>query len=142
MLKTLVLVAAFSVSIVAQADQLKIFKSTGQFTTTTISAENIKGVTLKLTENITRTDCNKRSIVLNQALADGGGQGFYDLYFLSAGTIHTEANCPLKTPVEETISSKEFFISSLTNRSLKGALVVSLIYSSDYTLEVTEVPND
>jgi hypothetical protein len=138
-MKIALLVLVFLVSGFVYADDLNIKSGPGNFKVTTVSAHNVKGVNVRLWQEITRSDCNRRSIRADIKLVSGTGEGYYDQYFSQASTIMTLMGCPLPKPVTEKVYSADLFVPSFTNENLNGAVEVTFVYPSAYEFEVTEV---
>jgi serine protease inhibitor ecotin len=126
-------------SFTAAAEQAVIKDFQAEYITKGVTAEKVKGVEIKLTREIIRHDCNRRSISVNKALVSGDGDGWYDKYFMDAYITSTKMHCPLDKPVKEIISAGPFFIKSFTNENVDGKVIISVVIPKGYTLEATIV---
>lgn len=131
-------VISFS-SFTAAAEQAVIKDFQTEYVTKGVTAETVKGVEIKLTMEIIRNDCNRRSISVKKALVSGDGDGWYDKYFMDAYITSTKMHCPLDKSVKEIISAGPFFIKSFTNENVNGKVIISVVIPRGYTLEATTV---
>ena len=133
---TAVIAAVFLFCFTAFADGIKVVDSQGEYVTKIVSAENVKGVEVRLAKEMVRYDCNTVTMDLTSSLVSGDGDGWYDKYFLDAQMTQTKIHCPLDKPVNETIYSKTVFIKALTNENVNGKVVATMIIPKGYKLEV------
>jgi hypothetical protein len=123
----------------AFAEGIKVTDSQGEYGTKIVTAQNVKGVQVKLSKEIIRDDCNTRTVDLKNVLVSGDGDGWYDKYFFDAQMTQTKMYCPLDKPVNETIHSRSVSIKSFTNENVKGKVVAIMVIPKGYTLEVSGV---
>jgi hypothetical protein len=121
---------------VAFAAGVKVVDSQGEYVAKIVTADGVKGVEVRLAMDVSRDDCNTRTIDLTNALVSGDGAGWHDKYFMDARMTQTKMHCPLDKPVKETIHSQSVFLKSFTNENLKGRVVATMIIPKGYTLEV------
>ncbi|MGH8474342.1 MAG: hypothetical protein ACRER2_00975 [Methylococcales bacterium] len=133
-MKNLLLFLAAFLPSLAHADGLKVVTIGSEFTATSSDAEKVKGVNVRIWQEITRDDCNQRNIEMNPVRVAGSGEGFYDEYFVTARTWMTVMACPLKNPVTENVYSEHFFITSLNNADADGVVKVSLLTPKGYLI--------
>lgn len=139
-MKNLVLAACIGLSSLAHAENLKTETSEGKYSIVNISAQKVKGVSVRLAQEITRNDCNRRSIDLNLAFVDGNQDvAWNQTDFASAKTYMTEMFCPLDKPVKETAYSKSVELKSLNNENAQGEIDVTLIVPLGYKVDVSEL---
>ena len=131
-----VIAGVFLFSFTAFAEGIKVVDSQGEYVTKIVTAENVKGVEVRVVKEIARYDCNTLTIDLTYALVSGDGDGWYDKYFFDAQMTQTKMHCPLDKPVTETIYSKTVFIKSLTNENVNGKVVATIVIPKGYKLEV------
>jgi len=137
--KFLVLVTLLAVllfSFEAFAEGFKVEDTKDTYVTKIVTAENVKGVNVRLSEEIILDDCNVHTIFLTNVLVSGNGDGYFDKYFFDAYTTQTKMFCPSDKPVRKTIYSKSVFIKSFTNENVKGKVIVLIVIPSGYKLEV------
>jgi hypothetical protein len=120
----------------ASAEGIKVTDSQGEYGTKIVTAQNVKGVHVRLSKEIIRDDCNKRTMDLTNVLVSGDGDGWYDKYFFDAQMTQTKMYCPLDKPVNETIYSKSVSIKSFTNENVNGKVVATMVIPKGYKLEV------
>ena len=125
--------------LLASSEGFKIEDGQRAYVTSIITAENVKGVEVRLAGDIVRYDCNRRTMSLTKVLVSGDGEGFYDTYFFDAWMTQTKMHCPLDKAINETIHSKPVFIKSFTNEHVNGKVVVSIVIPTGYKLDVIEV---
>lgn len=121
----------------AFAEGIKVTDSQGEYGTKIVTAQNVKGLNVRLSMEIIRNDCNRRIMDLTNVLVSGDGDGWYDRYFFDAHMKQTKMHCPLDKPVNETIYSKSVSIKSFTNENVKGKVVAIMVIPKGYTLEVS-----
>ena len=131
-----VVAGVFLFSFAAFAEGLKVADSQGEYVTKIVTAENVKGVEVRLSKEMIRNDCNTRTMDMINVLVSGDGDGWYDKYFFDAQMTQTKMYCPLDKPVNETIYSKPVFIKSLANENVKGKVVATMVIPKGYKLEV------
>jgi len=131
-----VVAGVFLFSFAAFAEGLKVADSQGEYVTKIVTAENVKGVEVRLSKEMIRNDCNTRTMDMINVLVSGDGDGWYDKYFFDAQMTQTKMYCPLDKPVNETIYSKPVFIKSLANENVKGKVVATMAIPKGYKLEV------
>jgi len=131
-----VIAGVFLFSFTALAEGIKVVNSQGEYVTKIVSAENAKGVEVRLAKEIIRYDCNTLTMDLTYALVSGDGDGWYDKYFLDAQMTQTKIHCPLDKPVTETIYSKTVFIKAFTNENVNGKVIATMVIPKGYKLEV------
>lgn len=131
-----VVAGVFLFSFAAFAEGLKVADSQGEYVTKIVTAENVKGVEVRLSKEMIRNDCNTRTMDMINVLVSGDGDGWYDKYFFDAQMTQTKMYCPLDKPVNETIYSKPVFIKSLANENVKGKVVATMVIPEGYKLEV------
>lgn len=134
-----VLAGIFLSGAVAFAKDIEVQASQEEYTTSIIAANNAEGVSVMLSKEVMRDDCNQRTMDMTSALVSGDGKGWYDKYFLDAYISQTKIFCPLDSPVKETIYSRPIFIKSFSNENMHGEVRVSLVIPRGYKLEVAEV---
>jgi hypothetical protein len=132
----LVVAGLFLFSFAAFAEGIKVVDSQGEYVTKIVSAENVKGVEVRLSKEMIRNDCNARTIDLTYALVSGDGDGWHDKYFFDAQMTQTKMYCPLEKPVNETIYSKSVFIKAFTNENINGNVIATMVIPKGYKLEV------
>jgi hypothetical protein len=140
--KSLMLVATlalllFSFEVFAEA--LKVVDGQRAYVTKIVTAENVKGVEVRLARDLVRDDCNLRTMSMTKALISGDGDGWYDKYFFYAYVTQTKMFCPLDKPVKETIYSQSIFIKAFANENVNNKVVVSIVIPDGYMLKVVEV---
>jgi hypothetical protein len=133
-----VITGVFLFGFTAFAEGIKVVDSQGEYVTKIVSAENVKGVKIRLAKEMIRYDCNTRTMDLTYALISGDGDGWYDKYFFDAQMTQTKIHCPLDKPVTETIYSKTVFIKAFTNENVNGNVVATMVIPKGYKLEVVE----
>lgn len=133
------LLVAFLFSLEAFAEGFKVQDAQRGYVTKMVTAENVKGVEVRLSKEIIRDDCNTRTMSLTNVLVSGDGDGWYDKYFFDAQMTQTKMFCPLDKPVHETIYSKPVFIKSFANENVKDKVVVSMVIPDGYKLDVRVV---
>lgn len=131
-----VIAGVFLFSSAPFAEGLKVEDSQGEYVARFVTAENVKGVELRLSKEIVRDDCNQRTMDMTKALVSGSGDGWYDKYILDGNISQTKMFCPLDKPVKETIYSAPMFIKSFANENVKNEVRVSIIIPKGYKLEV------
>ena len=134
-----VIAGVFLFGSTAFAQGLKVADSQGEYVTKFVTAENVKGVEVRLSKEIIRNDCNRRTMSQNSVLVSGDGDGWYDKYFFDAQMMQTKIHCPLDKPVSETIYSKPVFIKSFANENVNNKVVVSIVIPNGYKLEAVVV---
>ncbi|MBA4417421.1 MAG: hypothetical protein C0392_05885 [Syntrophus sp. (in: bacteria)] len=134
-----VIAGLFLFSSTAFAQGLKVTDSKGEYVTKFVTAENIKGVEVRLSKELIRNDCNSRTMSLTHVLVSGDGDGWHDKYFFDAHMTQTKMHCPLDKPVNETIYSKPVFIKSFANENVNNKVVVSFVIPNGFKLEVVAV---
>lgn len=132
----LVIAGVFLFSFTAFAEGIKVLDSQGEYVAKIVSAENVKGVEVRLAKEMIRDDCNTLTMDLTYALVSGGGDGWYDKYFLDAQMTQTKMHCPLDKPITETIYSKSVIIKSFTNENVNGKVIATMVIPKGYKLEV------
>jgi hypothetical protein len=120
----------------ASAQEVKVGDSHGAYVTKIVTAENVKGVEVRLSKEIIRSDCNTFTIPLSRALIKGSGNGWHDKYILDADLTQTKMYCPLDKPVPETIYSEPLFIKSFANEYVNNDVMVSVVIPEGFKLEV------
>ena len=133
-----VIAGVFLFSFAAFAEGIKVVDSSGEYVAKIISAENVKGVEIRLYKEMIRYDCNIRTMDMTNALVSGNGDGLYDKYFFDVQMTQTKMYCPLDKPVTQTIYSKRVFIKAFTNENVNGKVVATIIIPKGYKLEVVE----
>ncbi|MBS3907992.1 MAG: hypothetical protein KGZ49_13250 [Syntrophaceae bacterium] len=134
-----VIAGVFLFSFAAFAEGLKVEDSQGEYVAKFVTAKNVKGVEVRLSKEITRNDCNTRTMLLTNTLVSGSGDGWYDKYFMDGYITQTKMHCPLPKPVNETIYSKPMFIKSFANENVNNEVRVSMVIPKGYKLEAVEV---
>jgi hypothetical protein len=134
-----VLAGVFLFSYTAFAESPKVTDSREEYVTRIVTAENVKGIEVKLSKEMIKDDCNSRTMSLNSVLVSGDGDGWYDKYFFDAQMTQTKMYCPLDKPVNETIYSKPVFIKSFANQNVNNRIVVSIVIPKGYKLETIVV---
>jgi hypothetical protein len=137
MLVALLVLLLFSFE--AFADGLKVIDGKSGYVTKIVTAENVKGVEVRLARDLVRDDCNRRTISMTKVLVSGDGDGWHDKYFFDAYMTQTKMFCPLDRPVKETIYSQPVFIKAFANENVNNKVVVSIVIPDGYKLEVVEV---
>ena len=135
----IVIAGVFLFNFAAFAEGLKVSDSQGEYVAKIVTAENVKGVEVRLSKEIIRNDCNTRTMDMTNVLVSGDGDGWYDKYFFDAQMTQTKMHCPLDKPLNETIYSKTVFIKSFTNENIKGKVVATMVIPKGYKLEVLVV---
>lgn len=120
----------------AFAAGVKVTDTQGEYVAKIVTADKVKGVEVRLAIEVSRDDCNTRTIDLTNALVSGDGAGWHDKYFWDAQMTQTKMHCPLEKPVQETIYSKAVFLQSFTSEHAQGKVVATMIIPKGYTLEV------
>lgn len=138
-LKMFFIVAVISLLAVPFAEGLKVEDTQGKYVTKFVTAENVKGVEVRLSKEIVRDDCNTRTMSLTHVLVSGSGDGWYDKYFMDAEITQTKMFCLLDKPVNETIYSESMFIKSFTNENVNSKVLVSIVIPEGYKLEAVAV---
>ena len=124
----------------ALAKDLKINSQPATFNVVTIRATQVKGVSVRLAQKITRKDCNQRSINTKYTVVDGNDDfAWYQTAYMSAATFMTEMHCPLPKAVTETVYSQPVELKSLMNRNADGEVDLKVIVPVGYTLEAAEI---
>jgi serine protease inhibitor ecotin len=131
--------AVIGYSSFASAEQAVVKDFQQEYVTKGVTAEKVKGVEIKLSREIMRHDCNRKTMSIRKALISGDGEGWYDKYIIDASITSTKMHCPIDKPVKETISSGPFFIKSFTNENVNGKVVISVVIPKGYTLEAAAV---
>ncbi len=103
-----------------------------------IQGEKIKGVSVVLKKEITRTDCNSISLDAEPVRISGNEFNWYATFFVNAGMTQTEMYCPEK-PTKEIVRSLPLVFESYSNPSLNRAVEIELILPAGYELEVKEL---
>lgn len=134
-----VIAGVFLLSSAAFAEGLKVEDPQGEYVNKFVTAEDIKGVEVRLSKEIVRNDCNERTMSLTNVLVSGSGDGWHDKYFLDGHITQTKMFCPLDKPVIETIYSETIFIKAFANENVNNEVRVSIVIPKGYKLEVVVV---
>jgi hypothetical protein len=126
-------------SFAAFAEGPKVEDSQGVYVTKIVTAENVKGVEVRLSKEIVRNDCNQHAMRLTNVLVSGSGDGWHDRYFWDAWIMQTKMHCPLDEPVNETIYSEPMFIKSFANQYVNNKVLVTIVIPKGYKIEVVVV---
>ncbi len=137
-MNSLLVVMSLIASNSALAADLSVTRGSGRFYEMTISAKQVVGVNVQLVQEITRDDCNRRSIMVDKARVSGNVVNWYATYAFTAGTMMTEMHCPGPS-ITETIKSPIIFFESYTNPNIDREVLINLIVPEGYELEVSEV---
>lgn len=124
----------------AMAANFNIEYKAEQFNVVQISASKVKGVSIRVAQEITRKDCNRRSINFTLTAVEGNKDvAWNQTAYVSAGTVMTEMHCPLPKPVTEIIYSQEVNLKSLINEHANGLIDLTLIVPAGYIVVASEV---
>ena len=134
-----ILLAAFSISGGAVAQEIKIEDARQAYVTKLVTAENVQGVEVRLFKEILTDDCNTRALSLSNVRISGEGNGWHDQYFFDAGMMQTTMFCPSKKPLRETVYSQPVFLKSFTNENVKRKVAISIVIPDGYQLDVRAV---
>ena len=121
------------------AQDFKVEDARRAYVTKIVTAENVKGVEVRLFKEIMVDHCNTRSMSLSHVRVSGDGEGWHDQYFFDARMTQTAMFCPSDKPVRETIYSQSVFIKSFTNENVNHKVVVSIVIPDGYQLDVRAV---
>jgi hypothetical protein len=134
-----ILLALLLLSFEAFADGLKVEDGKSAYVTKIVTAENVKGVEVRLAAALSRDGCNSYALLMTNVRVSGKGDGWYDTYFFDAGITQTQMYCRRDKSVFETIYSDPVFIKSFTNTNVNNKVAVTIVIPKGYTLEVKEV---
>ncbi len=121
------------------AQNSKVADARRAYVTKIVTAENVKGVEVRLSKEIMVDDCNTRSISLSNVRVSGEGDGWHDQYFFDAWLTQTKMFCPSDKPVKATIYSQPVFIKSFTNENVNRKVVVTIVIPDGYQLDIRAV---
>ena len=121
------------------ADDFQVKDAERTYGSRLVTAENVKGIELRLSKEILVDDCNTRSMQMTDVLVSGGGDGWHDLYFIDAWVTQTQMFCPSDNPVKETLYSRPMFIKSFTNQNINQKVVVTVVIPDGYELDIRAV---
>ena len=130
---------AFLIRSEAFAQNIKIDDARRAYVTKMVTAENVRGIEVRLFKEIAVDDCNTRSLSLTNVRVSGEGDGWHDQYFFDARMMQTMMFCPSDKPVRENIYSQSVFMKSFTNENVNRKVVVSIIIPDGYQLDVRAV---
>lgn len=131
----ILITGVLSYSIEAVAAGVNVTDSSGAYVSKIVSAENVKGVEVRLSKAIIKSDCNTYTMSLVKTLIKGSGDGWHDKYFFDADITQTKMHCPLDKPVTETIYSEPLFIKSFASEYVNNKVTVSIVIPEGYRLE-------
>lgn len=114
------------------ADGLKVTDGKSIYVTKIVTAENVKGVEVRLAQALRQDGCNSYALLMTNVRVSGKGDGWHDKYFFDAGITQTLMYCPRDKPVTEIIYSKPVFIKSFANENVNNKVVVTIVIPSGY----------
>ena len=104
-----------------------------------IEATGMKHLTFRVSTEITRDDCNERSLNIDVIRTGSGGIGYYDQYLVNTSVVWLQLHCPLDEPITETITSESFVLESFYNRSsVQYEFISEIILPEGYELILQE----
>lgn len=133
------LLVAFLINGTAFAQDIKVEDARRAYVTKMVTAENVKGIEVRLFKEITVDDCNTRGLSLSNVRISGEGDGWHDQYFFDARMMQTMMFCPSNKRVRETIYSQPVFMKSFTNENVNQKVVISIVIPDGYQLDVRAV---
>jgi|WetSurMetagenome_2_1015567.scaffolds.fasta_scaffold00151_33 hypothetical protein len=135
----LTILVFLSLSPLAFAEGLKVEDGQKAYVAKVISAENVKGLEVRLAKALRKDGCNSYGLLMTNVRVSGEGDGLHDTYFFDAGIMQTQMFCPGRKPLFETIYSEPVFIKSSSKGNENNKVIVTIIIPKEYELEVKEV---
>ena len=116
-------------------------KRNGEYEVYQVKASQVEGVSITLSKEFTRKDCNQISIQADETpvygnIYDEETINWHTTYFVSAFAISTEMYCPIDEPVQEVVFSEPIRFDSYTNENLDREVLIQVIVPKGYDLNV------
>lgn len=134
-----ILLVAFLSNSEAFTQDIKIDDARRAYVTKMVTAENVKGIEVRLVREVVMDDCNTHTLSVTNVLVSGEGDGWHDQYFFDAQMTQTKMFCPSDKPKKGTVSSRPVFIKSFANENVNRKVVVSIVIPEGYQLDVRAV---